>query len=143
MARNLVTIKQIVNDFLLTLSEDDYASNVPDYHVYNLALRGAREMAFDIAKKVKAIRLDVNTDLNTVELPDDYVDFVRIGAVGGDGLFYAFKENKNIDMSMAYVTDANGNPLDRFQVALLGEKSEKMRHHSFTRSVPASRVAGA
>ena len=29
------------------------------------------------------------------------------------------------------------------QVALLGEKSEKMRHHSFTRSVPASRVAGA
>jgi hypothetical protein len=29
------------------------------------------------------------------------------------------------------------------QVALLGDKSEKMRHHSFTRSVPASRVAGA
>ena len=53
MARNLVTIKQVVNDFLLTLSEDDYVSNVPDYHVYNLALRGAREMTFDIAKKSK------------------------------------------------------------------------------------------
>ena len=32
---------------------------------------------------------------------------------------------------------------DRGQVALLGEKADKMRHHSFTRSVPASRVAGA
>ena len=30
-----------------------------------------------------------------------------------------------------------------YQVALLGEKAELMRHHSFTRSVPASRVAGA
>ena len=125
MARNLVTIKQVVNDFLLTLSEDDYVSNVPDYHVYNLALRGAREMTFDIAQKVKALKLEVNTDLNTVELPDDYVDFVRIGAVGNDGLFYAFKENRNIDMSMAYVTDTAGNPIDSDSDGVYDRKNVK------------------
>ena len=36
-----------------------------------------------------------------------------------------------------------GTPRPRYQVALLGEKADKMRHHSFTRSMPASRVAGA
>lgn len=112
MARNLVSINQVVNDFLLTLSEDDYVSNVPDYHVHNLALRGAREMGFDIMKRVKSLKLDVDTTLNTVTLPDDFVDFVRIGVVGSDELFYAFKENKNINMAMVYSTDANGNYID-------------------------------
>lgn len=112
MARNLVSIKDVVNDFLLGLSEDDYASNVADYHVYNLALRGAREMGFDIMKRVKSLKMTVDTALNTVDLPDDFVDFVRIGAVGTDGLFYAFKENKNINMAQTYSVDGNGNPLD-------------------------------
>ena len=112
MARNLVTIKDVVNDFLLGLSEDDYVSNVPDYHVHNLALRGAREMGFDIMKRVKSIKMAVNTTLNTVDLPDDFVDFVRIGAIGSDGLFYAFKENKNINIAQTYKVDTNGNFVD-------------------------------
>lgn len=112
MARNLVTIKDVVNDFLLGLSEDDYASNVTDYQIHNLALRGAREMGFDIMKRVKSVKMTVNTALNTVDLPDDFVDFLRIGAVGSDGLFYAFKENKNINIAQTYALDANGNPID-------------------------------
>ena len=112
MARNTVTIKEVVNDFLLTLSEDDYVSNVPDYHVHNLALRGAREMQFDIMKRIKSLKLDVDATLNTVTLPDDFVDFVRIGEVTNEGFFYAYKENKNINMAMVYRTDVNGNPID-------------------------------
>ena len=112
MARNLVTITDVVNDFLLSISEDDYVSNATDYHIRNLALRGAREMGFDIMKRIKSLKLDVNTTLNTVDLPDDFVDFLRIGAVGSDGLFYAFKENKNINMAMTYTEDSNGNFID-------------------------------
>ena len=81
MARNFVSVKEVVNDFLLTLSEDDYASNVTDYHVHQLALRGIREMGFDVMKRVKSLALDV-TSLNTVELPDDFVGLLRIGAEG-------------------------------------------------------------
>ena len=111
MARNFVSVKEVVNDFLLTLSEDDYASNAADYHVHQLALRGIREMGFDVMKRVKSIALDV-TDLNTVNLPDDFVGLLRIGAEGTDGLFYAFKENKNISTAQQYVKDINGNLID-------------------------------
>lgn len=112
MARNVVRIKQVVNDFILTLSEDDYASNVTDYQLFNLALRGAREMGFDIMKRIKSVKISVNTDLATAALPDDFVDFLRIGYTGNDGLFYTFKENKNLNMSMAYRVDSLGNPID-------------------------------
>lgn len=112
MARNVVTIKQVVNDFLLTLSEDDYASNVTDYQAHNLALRGCRELGFDMMKRIKSLNLTVNTDNATVPLPDDFVDYLRIGFGGSDGLFYTFKENKHLNMSMTYKLDSGGNPID-------------------------------
>ena len=110
MARNFVSVKEVVNDYLLTLSEDDYASNAADYQVHQLALRGIREMGFDVMKRVKSIALDV-TSINTVDLPDDFVGLLRIGAEGGDGLLYSFKENKNISTSQQYVT-SGGTPID-------------------------------
>jgi len=112
MARNVVSIKDVVNDFILGMAGDDYVSGTPDYVVHNLALRGVREMGFDLMKKLKSINLDVNKDNATVELPDDFVDFVRIGYGGSDGLFYSFKESKNLNTSMKYVVDSNGNPID-------------------------------
>ena len=110
MARNFVSVKEVVNDYLLTLSEDDYASNAADYHVHQLALRGIREMGFDVMKRVKSLALEV-TSINTVNLPDDFVGLLRIGAEGGDGLLYAFKENKNISTAQQYVV-SGGTPID-------------------------------
>ena len=46
MARNLVTIEQVVNDFVLTLDSDDYVNDVSDIVIKNVALRGIREMGF-------------------------------------------------------------------------------------------------
>ena len=37
-----VPLRQIVDDFLLTVDEDDYTANVSDVTVRNLALRGIR-----------------------------------------------------------------------------------------------------
>lgn len=110
MSRNATLVSDVVNDFLLTLSEDDYVSNVADYHVHNLALRGIREMGFDVTKRVKSISLPI-TDLGTVDMPDDFVGMLRAGVTGSNGVFYAFKENKNMDMSQQYVM-ANGSPID-------------------------------
>lgn len=112
MARNVVTIKEVVNDFLLTMTGADYAANVPDYVLHNIALRGCRELNFDMMKRIKSLNLPVDKDLATVNLPDDFVDFLRVGYAGGDGLFYTFKENKNINMSMTYAKDAFGNYID-------------------------------
>lgn len=111
MARNTVSVKEVVNDFLLTLSEDDYVSNVADYHVHQLALRGIREMGFDVMKRIKSLSLTVS-DNNTVELPDDFVDFLRVGIAGTGGALHVLKENKNINISQEYVTDSFSNPID-------------------------------
>lgn len=112
MARDTVSIDQIVNDFMLTLDGDDYVNNATSTIVRNYALRGIREMGFDMLKRIKSLKLNVNTDNNTVELPDDFVDYTKIGIIGGDGLIYVFGENKNQNIAMQYVTDVQGNPID-------------------------------
>lgn len=111
MARNTVTVSEVVNDFLLTLSEDDYVSNVADYHVHQLALRGIREMGFDVMKRVKSLALPVS-DNNTCALPDDFVDFLRVGVLGAGGALHVLKENKNINISREYLLDAFNSPVD-------------------------------
>jgi len=111
MSRQNTTVADVVNDFLLTLSEDDYVSNVADYHVHNLALRGIREMGFDVTKRVKSLSLPIS-DLGTVDMPDDFVGMLRCGVSGSDGTFYTFKENKNMDMAQEYKLASNGQPID-------------------------------
>ena len=60
MARNTVSIDQIVNDFILTSDGDDYVNNANGVVVRNYALRGIREMGFDIQNKI------IETGLNMV-----------------------------------------------------------------------------
>ena len=96
MARNLVTVSQVVNDFILTLEGDDYANNASDTLIHNYALRGVRELGFDLLQRVRSLKLSVGAN-NTVDLPDDFVDLVKIGIVGSDGLVHVLGENKNIN----------------------------------------------
>jgi len=102
MARNTVPLNQIINDFIITMGEDDYAGNASDTQIRTHALRGIREMGFDMSKKIRSLVLTVDSSNNTVELPDDFVDWNKIGVVGGDGLVYVLGENKNINYSQAY-----------------------------------------
>jgi hypothetical protein len=112
MARNTIKVSQIVNDFLLTMGHDDFVNDVDESVLKNFAKRGIREFGFDIMNRVKSLKLSVNTTNDTVELPDDYVDIVKIGVVGTDGIVYVLGENKNINISQRYKTDSNGNNID-------------------------------
>ena len=112
MARDTVSVDQIVNDFMLTADGDDYVNNANGVIVRNYALRGIREMNFDIQKKIKSLKLSVNSSNDTVELPDDFVDYTKIGIVGADGLIYVFAENKNQAAPMKYKVDSAGNRID-------------------------------
>jgi hypothetical protein len=112
MARDTISINQIVNDFILSVDGEDYSSTASSTLIRNYALRGIREMGFDMMKRIKSLKLPVNQANSTVELPDDFVAYTKIGIVGTDGLIYVFGENKNQNISMKYVTDANDNPID-------------------------------
>jgi len=99
MARNLVTIDQVVNDFILGLDGDDYVNNASDTIVRNYALRAVRDLGFDTMLKVKSVKLSSNTN-QSVDLPDDFVDLIKIGIVYGlGGGFYEGEYRVNYDQN--------------------------------------------
>ena len=102
MARNTVPLNQVINDFIITLADDDYAGHASDVQVRTHALRGIREMGFDLSKVIRSIKITVDSTNDTVELPDDFVDWCKVGVVGSDGIVYVLGENKNINYSQAY-----------------------------------------
>jgi hypothetical protein len=102
MARNTVPLNQVINDFIITLADDDYAGHASDVQVRTHALRGIREMGFDLSKVIRSVKITVDSTNDTVELPDDFVDWCKVGVVGSDGIVYVLGENKNINYSQAY-----------------------------------------
>ena len=102
MARNTVPLNQVINDCIITLADDDYAGHASDVQVRTHALRGIREMGFDLSKVIRSIKITVDSTNDTVELPDDFVDWCKVGVVGSDGIVYVLGENKNINYSQAY-----------------------------------------
>lgn len=98
--RNYVTLRSVIDDYIITLDGDDYVSNVSDAALRNIALRGIREFGFDVSSRVKSLKLSVDSTNNTVALPADYVDIVKLGVVGGDGILYVMGHNKNLNYSM-------------------------------------------
>ena len=106
MAQNYITVDKVVNDYIMSIDDDDYGSNASDYMLRQYALRGIREFGFDISHNIKTTLLNVNQALGTVDLPADYVDMVKIGQLGNDGLVYVFAENPNMNMLVNEPADA-------------------------------------
>lgn len=117
MAHNKVKLSQVIRDFIITLDGDDYASNASDSAIRNFALRGIREIGFDLGKKIKSLKLDIKTN-DTIDLPDDFVDLIKVGIVDADGIVRVFGNNKNINYSSKYeiplyrYDDFNNSPLN-------------------------------
>jgi hypothetical protein len=105
---NYVTLKQVIDDFIITLDGDDYVSNASDAVIRNFALRGIRELGFDVSKRIKSLKLTVDSSTQSVALPDDYVDAIKVAIVGGDGLLRVLGANKNINYSSRYELDSSG-----------------------------------
>lgn len=112
-------LRQIIDDFLITNDADDYTANVSDVTVRNLALRGIREFGFDVTTRVKSLKLAINSSNDTVTLPTDFVDVIKVGLVDGDGIIRVMRHNKNINFSQkidlddatAVDVDAESGPL--------------------------------
>lgn len=124
MARNYTDLDQVVNDFIITLDGDDYAAGASDTAIRTMALRGVRDMGFDMLKVVRSLKLPINSATDSVTLPDDYVDWTKVGVVGTDGLVYVLGENKNINYSQKYST-VNDLNYDQDGDGLLERKDSK------------------
>ena len=137
---NYVTLRQLINDYIITLDGDDYTANASDSAIRNFALRGIREFGFDVTSRIKSLKLDIQSN-GTVVLPDDYVDLIKVGNIGSDGIVRVFNQNKNINYSrqikqVASDTDAtindttsttnsSGGPLDIDSNLILNREDAK------------------
>ena len=125
--QNFVTLRQVVDDFIITMDSDDFISNVNDAAIRNIALRGIREFGFDVSSRVRSLKRTVASN-NTVTLPDDYVDLVKLGVVGEDGVVHILGQNKNINYSQkmespAVTTDSAGGPLN-IEANIIGDRED-------------------
>ena len=104
---NYVTLSQLLGDYKITVDTDDYGANVSDAALRNFALRGIREFGFDVTSRIKSVKLDIDTSNNTVALPDDYVDLLKIGVVSDDGVLRTLGQNKHINYSRKFESNSN------------------------------------
>ena len=130
MSMNKVKLSQIVRDFIVTLDGDDYVSNASDAAIRNFALRGIREIGFDLGKKIRSIKVSIDTTNDTVALPSDYVDLTKLGVVDEDGIIRPLIQNNNINYSSkekspATTTDSSAGPLDISQNIKKTGKAQK------------------
>jgi|TARA_R110000796_G_scaffold48633_2_gene116536 hypothetical protein len=109
MSLETVSINQVVNDYMLTMGYDDYSSNASEVVVRNFALRGIRELGFDMGLRLKASEISVDQTTGTVALPADFVGLLKLGVIGSDGLIYQFIENSNINLISTRGRDAIPN----------------------------------
>lgn len=95
MALNRVTLKDVVKEFMLSIDVDDYTNGVSEALVKNYALRGIRDMGFDMGKVIKSATIEVSEN-NTASLPDDFVSLTKIGVVSDQGKVIVFAKDNNI-----------------------------------------------
>ncbi len=95
MAQNTVTIKDIVKEFMMGIDAEDYIYGTSESIIRNNALRGIRDMGFDMLKVIKSKTIDVKEN-NTAVLPDDFVSITKVGLVSDEGQVITFSKNNNI-----------------------------------------------
>jgi hypothetical protein len=64
--------------------------------LFELARQGLKELSFDTTRHIKTSLLTVNTNTNTVTLPSDYVNLVKLGAYGTDGMIHYLVERDDL-----------------------------------------------
>ena len=102
--RGIVTLDSIVRSALMDLGE-----NESRYEVFrHWAIEGFRDWHFDIASEIKTVKLTL-TDWKAVEIPIDYVDWVKIGVLNSDGRIMLFTHDDRIDI---HHEDEDGYPED-------------------------------
>jgi hypothetical protein len=83
------------------LDETEQNKSSRFYRCWQLAYRAASELGLDIFYAIKTVRLTVNAN-QTVTLPDDCVQFCKIGELDATGQVCSFIVNESLVPSGAY-----------------------------------------
>lgn len=112
MSRIYVSADDVVNDFMFSIMEDDFVNTVNRGHVKNLCLKPIREFGFGFTRQTRSIILPVDQSNYTVQFPEDYVDFVRIGVQTTASTIRWYTQNELIAAPMRYDSEPHSTDPD-------------------------------
>lgn len=101
-----ITLEDIVNNYIMSTSDDDFASEVPRYKVLFQARRAFRELYFDAIQEVKAVAIELSPQL-TITLPPDFVNYARISWLDENNMLHPMAANDKISIAKDYLQDNN------------------------------------
>ena len=111
MARDLIPLSSIVNDYLLSREVNDFdTANQKQLMMYGKqAIRD--EIGLGLSAYVKSVKLDVNTSLNTVAFPNDYIEYTKIGVLDDNCRVQTLGLNEKINFAGTIAVDGGGDPI--------------------------------
>lgn len=86
------SLDELVRDYMLE-EERDSLHKYPYYLKY--AIKGLRELTFDVSGAPKRLQLDVDTSTNTVRLPSDFIKEINVGVIV-QGQYIMLGRNDNV-----------------------------------------------
>lgn len=69
--------------------------------LYQIALSGLRELHMDVNGVIKIVELCINQN-DTVDLPNDFLNYSKIGILGADGRIHCLNRDNNINLHPSY-----------------------------------------
>lgn len=106
-----VTLEEVISNYMMSRDEDDYTATVPRFKVLYQAMRGLRELYYDVLQEIRAIEIELSPAL-TITLPPDYVSYVRISWVDENGLLRPMaKDTRMGSIAEEYLQDHQYNLL--------------------------------
>lgn len=79
------------------LAETGKPENQRD-RLYTIALSGLRELHLDVNGIIKIVELDIN-DNDTVDLPNDFINYRKVGIVTADGRVHGLGRDNNLSLN--------------------------------------------
>lgn len=100
----VMTLDQVVREYIIEKNDDTQHNYA---RLLQLGIHGLRELTMDVSGSPKIIGLTVKDDL-TVDLPKDYIRYMKIGVCGGNGEINAM--GLNSELCLPRTADECGNP---------------------------------
>jgi hypothetical protein len=91
-----LTLMDVVNEWLASKGKPENQRA----RLYTIALSGLREMHLDVNGIIKIVELCIN-DNDTVDLPNDFINYRKIGIAGADGRIHTLGRDNRINMAPA------------------------------------------
>ena len=103
-----VTLENIINAFMVSyVGESKLINKISRTDVQFHAMRAVQELSYDVFRSVKSQEIEIPNTLKMV-LPQDYVNYVKLTTVDGDGIELNLYPTGKTSNPFAITQDTNG-----------------------------------